>query len=445
MKMNHIGPIILTFIAVIAFQMNSSSQVVELIKEEAVRQKGHSLELCMKLHRNPELSLQEIETAKLMAAELRKDGFDITTNFAGNNVIGIFKNGDGPTVMLRCDMDALPIQEKTGFEYASTKKMIDHNGKEVFVMHACGHDIHMSVWAGTIHSLVALKKHWKGTLMVLAQQSEEYLNGADTVIEEGLFRKFPVPDYAMAYHITPELEAGTISINSGPVYAGVKTASITVFGKGGHGAGPQSCIDPIVIASRIVLDLQTIVSREISPFEPVVVTVGTIHGGTRPNIIPDEVKMELTLRYYSDEVIEKVVQAIKRISNAASQMAGMPEDKFPDVEISSGEIPPVVNDEYLSSKMKEFTSSVIGLENIMTQMPSMGGEDFGLYGRTPENIPICLIRLGSTNPEWMKELKAQGQKPYPLHSPLMKPDYEKTIETGIKAMTANVIGLLKKD
>lgn len=400
--------------------------------------------LCKYLHQNPELSLQEFETSKKMATELRKAGFDVTENLGGNNVVGILKNGEGPVIMIRTDMDALPVDEKTGLDFASTKTAKNSNGDEVPVMHACGHDIHMSVWAGTMHTLSALKKEWKGTLLVIAQQAEEISGGAGLAIENGLFTKFPKPDCALAFHINPELESGKIGLVGGPIFAGVKTARIKVFGKGGHGAYPEKCIDPIVIASRIVLDLQTIVSREISPLEPVVVTVGSIHGGTRPNIIPDEVDLELTLRYYSDEAIEKVISAIKRISKSASEMAGMPEDQLPLVEIEESETPPVINNVELSSKIREIALGTIGESNIVQTSPAMVGEDFGKYGKTAENIPICLIWLGSTKPELMEKLKSEGKQPYPLHSPLLNPDYEKTIETGIKVMVNNIIGLTDK-
>jgi hippurate hydrolase len=420
------------------------AQISNKIEDEVKKQITSMTELCKQLHQNPELSLQEFETSKRMASELRKAGFEVTENFGGNNVVGVLKNGVGPVVMLRTDMDALPIEEKTGLKFASTKPAKNSDGDEVSVMHACGHDIHMSVWAGTIHTLTALKNEWNGTLLVIAQQAEEISGGAGLAIETGLFTKFPKPDYALAYHINPELESGKIGLVGGPIFAGVKTAKIIVYGKGGHGAYPEKCIDPIVIASRIVLDLQTIVSREISPLEPIVVTVGSIHGGTRANIIPDEVKMELTLRYYSDEAIEKVIAAIKRISRSAAQMAGMSEDKLSFVKIESAETPPVINNQELSEKIRSFAAETIGVENIVKTAPAMVGEDFGKYGRTPEKIPICLIWLGSTNPNLMKQLKSEGKSPFPLHSPQLNPDYEKTIETGIKVMTGNVIGLMGK-
>ena len=427
---------------VMVIQNNAIAQILEEIQKEARNQTGYALELCKYLHQNPELSFQEFESAKRMAAELREVGFEVTEKVGGNNVVGVLKNGDGPVVMLRTDMDALPVQEKTGLEFASTTTVKNQNGEEVPVMHACGHDIHMSVWTGTIRTLASLKEHWQGTLVVIAQQAEEVSGGAGLAIESGLFTRFPKPDYALAYHINPELETGQIGLVGGPIFAGVETVEITVFGKGGHGAYPEKCIDPIVIASRIVLDLQTIVSREISPLEPAVVTVGSIHGGTRPNIIPDEVKMELTLRYYSDEVIEQVISAIRRICNAAAQTAGMPNDRLPEVVVLDEYTPPVLNNPELSEKLHGFASEIIGAENIVKTSPAMVGEDFGVYGRTPENIPICLIWLGSTSPELMQRLKSEGKEPFPLHSPHLNPDYEKTIETGIKVMAGNVVGLM---
>jgi len=430
-------------ILVMTAQVAVKAQLSNIIKAEAKQQGTYALDLCMYLHQNPELSFQEFETSKRMAVELEQLGFEVTRNFGGNSVVGVLKNGEGTTVFLRTDMDALPVKETTGFTFASTKTA-NLNGDKVSVMHACGHDIHMSTWIGTLRTLVQLKNEWSGTLVVIAQQAEEYSGGAGEAIEAGLFSKFPTPDYALAYHINPELETGQIGLRDGPVFAGVKTVEITVHGVGGHGAYPQKCIDPIVIASRIVTDLQTIVSRELSPTELAVVTVGSIHGGTRPNIIPDEVKLELTLRYFSDETIEKIIASIKRISNAAAKMAGIPDDKLPLVKVLPVETPPVLNNPGLSEKVKNLAAEMIGAENIVETQPEMVGEDFGKYGRTPEDIPICLIWLGSTSPELMKQLEAEGKRPSPLHSATLTPDYENTIRTGIEVMTANVIGLLKK-
>ena len=419
----------------------SFAQIIDKINREACNQVEYAYSLCRHLHKNPELSFQEKETAARMAAELEEAGFEVMRNFSGTSVAGVLKNGEGPVILLRTDMDALPVKEKTGLEFSSVKVATDREGNEVPVMHACGHDIHMSVWVGTIRTLIALKDHWNGTIVVIAQQAEEFSGGAGEAIEAGLFRKFPVPDYAMAFHINPELEAGKIGLVKGPVFAGVKSVEITVYGKGGHGAYPEKCIDPVIVASRIVLNLQTIVSREINPLDPVVVTVGSIQGGTQANIIPDQIKMKLTLRYYKDEVIEKVIDAIRRISNAAATMAGLGEDLLPEIDVSSVETPPVINNSELIGRIHQFAGNIIGADNIAEVSPAMVGEDFGKYGRTPEKVPISLIWLGSTDPELMKKLKKEGKEPFPLHSPYLNPDYQKTIETGIRVMAGNVIGL----
>lgn len=432
---------IFLIITLLLIHANSNGQDRSGFDKEVAKQAEYALALCKQIHQNPELSFQEEETSARIADELKSIGFDVTSNFGGNNVVGMFKNGEGPVIMLRTDMDALPIKEKTGLSFASTKTMIDSNGKEVPVMHACGHDIHMSVLVGTVRTLVRMKDQWKGTLLIIAQQAEEMSGGAALAIEQGLFTKFPLPDYALAYHINPEIETGKIGLIPGPIFAGVKTAEITVYGIGGHGAYPEKCIDPIVIASRLILDLQTIVSREISPLEPIVITVGSIHGGTRPNIIPEEIKMELTLRYYDNNAIKQTINAIKRISKGAAITAGLPDNKLPKVWISPGETPPVINDADLCGKIHKYSSGILGEENIIRVNPAMVGEDFGIYGLTPENVPICLIWLGSTNPEVMNDYISNGEEPPPLHSPFLNPDYPATIETGIKTMVTNVIGL----
>ncbi len=432
----------LLFKAFIMFCMFSKGQIAEKIHLQSSIEAGYSYTLCKYLHQHPELSFQEFETSSRMALELENAGFEVTRNYGGNNVVGVFRNGEGPVVMLRTDMDALPIEEKTGLPFASKRKVIDASGNQVPVMHACGHDIHMSVWAGTLRALVALKEHWKGTLLAIAQEAEEVSGGATKAIEKGLFSQFPKPDAALAFHINPELPSGSVAIGTGPVFAGVKTAEITVYGKGGHGAYPEKTIDPVVIAARLILDLQTIVSRELSPLEPAVVTVGSIHGGTRPNIIPDEVKLELTLRYYSEETIEKIVAAIRRMSRSAAQTAGMPDDRLPDVKILPVDTPPVINDKSLSGQLSRFTAATIGSDNILQVSPAMVGEDFGKYGYTSEKVPINLMWLGSTHPDTLKSLREKGEEPAPLHSPNLNPDYKATIETGIRVMAGNVIGLM---
>lgn len=433
--------LICTIIAQGLSQNIYSKDINEKIHKTVKQEIDHAIELCYHLHQNPELSLQEFETSKRMAQELREIGFKVTENAGGNNVVGVFKNGEGPCIMVRTDMDALPIDEKTAFKFAS-RKTGNNNGVDVPVMHACGHDMHMSSWVGTARSLVALKAEWKGTIIFLAQQAEEIGQGAKAALDYGLFSKFPVPDYILAYHVRPDLVAGTVGIREGAIYAGVKTAEITVYGKGGHGAYPHLCIDPIVISAQIINNLQTIVSRELNPYEPAVVTVGSIHGGTRPNIIPDEVKMELTLRYFSMPSIEKIKTGIDRITKQAALSAGVPQDLLPKVEILPVEVPPLINDAPLCTSIRGYTSDIIGNENIRPIEPVMAGEDFSKYGFTEENIPICLIVLGMTNPALMSELESEGKRPYPLHSANFCPDYPATISTGMTIMTKNIIGLM---
>lgn len=399
-------------------------------------------ELCQQLHSDPEVSYMETQTAKRLAGELESMGFTVTSGIGGNSVAGIYENGDGPTVMLRTDMDALPIKEQTGLPFASSKTMKNIQGDDVPVMHACGHDIHMSVCMATARSLIELKNTWKGTLMIICQQAEEVGQGADAALKDGLYEKIKTPDYALAFHINPEIVSGKIALQPGPVFAGVQTVEITVFGKGGHGAFPEKCIDPVVIASRIILDLQTIVSREISPLDPAVVTVGSIHGGSAPNIIPDAVKMELTLRFYDIGVLDQILSAIERICNGAASTAGMSPDKYPAIWVDSIQIPPVINETDLAARLSHSAKGLIGDENVITVEPAMVGEDFAKYGSTKHNVPICLTWLGSTGSSRMKQLKQNGKKPAPLHSAELMPDYQNTIETGIRVMVNNVLVLM---
>lgn len=416
----------------------------ELINQQVESNICNYESLYKHLHQNPELSFKEFETAKRMALELKSIGFEVTPNFGGNSLVGIFKNGEGPTIMLRTDMDALPIEEKTGLPYASQAKSKNINGEEVAVMHACGHDMHMTVFVGVANTMVKLKKQWKGTLMVIAQQAEEMNGGSIAMIEAGLFQKFPVPKYALAFHLSSNLEAGTVGICPGPFFATVDDVDITVFGRGGHGAYPNLTIDPIVIASRIVVDLQTIVSRELSPLAPAVVTVGTFHGGTRRNIIPDEVNLSLTVRSYTDDVRDKIFEAIKRISKGAALTAGMPTDKLPIVTIDPNPTPAVVNNNDLTQAVGKLFGEALGSNSVLSVTPEMVGEDFGRYGKTPEQIPIFLAWLGGVNPEMAKTHRANGTTPPPLHSPFFAPQPDKTITTGVLSMSYALIGLFNQ-
>ena len=382
------------------------------------------------LHQTPELSFMEINTAKKMAGELRSLGFEVHEGVEGNTLVGLYRNGDGPVILVRTDLDALPIEEKTGLSYASKVKTEDLEGNEVAAMHACGHDMHMTVWTGTARVMVDLKDQWKGTLMMIAQQAEERSGGAKNVLEAGLYQKFPVPDYALAYHVSEKFQTGTIGYRSGPIMAGVSSVDITLYGEGGHGALPDQTIDPVVLAARMIMDIQTIVSRELSPLDPAVVTVGSIHGGTKHNIIPEEVKLQLTIRYYDEAVGQQIVSALKRIGNGLAASAGLPPEKYPVVTVQNESTPPVVNNPELTSRLVPVLKSALGAENIIEAQPLMVGEDFGQYGLTPEKVPISLMWLGSINPG-----RFSSGEPIPgLHNASYYPDYAETIHTGVKGM-----------
>lgn len=396
-------------------------------------------ELYLNLHRNPELSFMEFSTAKVLAGELRSSGFEVHEGISGNSLVGLFRNGEGPVIMVRTDMDALPIEEKTGLPYASKIITADREGNRQAAMHACGHDIHMTVWAGTARAMVGLKKRWKGTLLMIAQQAEERSGGAKSAIEAGLYQKFPVPDYALAYHVSDKLPAGTIGYRGGPIMAGVSSVDITVYGEGGHGALPDQTIDPVVLAARMIMDIQTIVSREISPLQPAVVTVGSIHGGTKHNIIPEEVKLQLTIRYYDEAVGRHIVSSLERIGNGLAASAGLPPEKYPEVKVQNESTPPVINNLALTNRLVPVLSGVMGKENVIEIEPLMVGEDFGQYGLTPEKVPLSLMWLGCIHPE-----RISSGEPVPgLHTAYFYPDYPETIKTGIEGMVSMLLELYK--
>lgn len=402
------------------------------------------IELREHLHQNPELSFQEKETSKRMAKEIKALGFEVTENFGGYGVVGVLRNGEGPVVLVRADMDALPVEEKTGLPCASTKKAIEQNGKKVSVMHACGHDIHMTVWTGVANTLTKLIKHWQGTLIMIAQPAEERGGGAKAMIKEGLFKKFPRPDYAIALHVSAELEAGKVGLKAGPTAANVDVVDITVHGEGGHGAYPHKTIDPVVLSARLVLALQTIVSREISPLDPAVVTVGAINGGAKHNVIPDNVKLQLTLRSYSDDVRQQTIDAIKRIAKGIGLSSGIADEKLPEVVVGDEFTPATINNQAMYKKVKHAFEWMLGIDNVTEVKPVMAGEDFGRYGKTPENVPICLFWLGTVSTEKMQASRDKGTKLPPLHSPYFSPEARPTIETGVKAMSSAVIYLFNQ-
>ena len=403
-----------------------------------------SLEALYKdLHGNPELSLMEERTAGVVARELRNAGFEVTERVGGFGVVGVLRNGSGPTLLIRTDLDGLPVKEETGLPYASQKRVKDLSGNEVATMHACGHDIHMTVFAGTARLLAAMKDRWAGTLVLIGQPAEERGVGARAMLAAGLYQKFPKPDFALALHDSATLPAGTVGTIEGFMMANVDSVDVTVRGIGGHGAYPHTTKDPIVLAARIVLALQTIVSRETRPVDPAVVTVGSIHGGTKHNIIPDEVKLQLTLRSYSDQVRQHTLAAVKRICRGEAIAAGIPEDRMPIVTVAEEEFTPATfNDPALTRRVHGALATWLGADRVTTIDAEMGGEDFSRYGRTAEKVPICMFRLGAVAPAVFEESRRAGTGLPSLHSNKFAPLPEPTIKTGITAMTGSALEIL---
>lgn len=402
-------------------------------------------ELYLHLHQNPELSYQEKATSARMAKELSALGFDVTEQFGGYGVVGIFKNGDGPTVMIRADTDGLPITEETGKPYASKATTTDASNSTVGIMHGCGHDIHMTSLIGTAEQMINHKADWKGTLMMVAQPAEEVGGGAKAMLKQGLFSQFPTPDYVLGLHVSAALPAGKVAIAPGYALANVDSVDITVKGKGGHGAYPHSTKDPVVLASRMVLALQTISSREISPLEPNVMTVGSIHGGSKHNIISDEVKLQLTLRSYNPDVRLQQIDALKRLTRGIAISAGLPDELMPVVYVHEEErIPSTYNDPTLAVNVQGSIEKELGADNVLESEPVMAGEDFGLYGLTAEKRPITIFWLGAVEPNAYQVSLDKGSSLPSLHSSQFAPDYPITIKTGVRAMSASAMDLFNR-
>ena len=400
-------------------------------------------ELYRHLHANPEIAFQEVRTAQRMARELEASGFQVSRTIGGHGVVGLLRNGEGPTLMLRTDLDGLPISEETGLDYASKVRIQGPDGQSIGLMHACGHDVHMTCFVGAARILSREKNRWKGTLLMVAQPAEERGAGARAMLADGLFRKFPVPDYAIALHNDAGMQAGRVGVCSGYALAGVDSVDLTIRGVSGHGGYPSTTKDPVVMAAQTVLSLQTIVSREIPAIDPAVVTVGSIHGGTKHSIIPDEVRLQLTVRYYTDETRDRIRDGIGRISEGIARAAGVPPDRLPLMSILDS-TPPTYNHPALARRASRAMAGVLGKENVLDLKPVMGGEDFGLYGRTPQKVPLCLFWLGAVAPEKMEPSKKPGASPLPsLHSSRYAPDPEPTLKTGVKALTAIALELLQ--
>ncbi|QTH70904.1 M20 metallopeptidase family protein [Pseudoalteromonas xiamenensis] len=402
-------------------------------------------QLYLHLHQNPELSYHEVQSSKRLADEFKALGMNVTEGVGGHGVVALFQNGEGPTIMIRADTDGLPITEETGKPYASKVTTVNASNQTVGVMHGCGHDIHMTSLVGTAKQLMNNKSLWKGTLMLVAQPAEEVGGGAKAMLKEGLFSKYAKPDYVLGLHVSANLPAGKVAVAPGYALANVDSVDITVKGKGGHGAYPHTTIDPVVIASRLVLALQTITSREISPLKPSVITVGSIHGGSKHNVISDEVKLQLTLRSYDPEVRDQQVATIKRMAKGIALSAGLPDELMPSVYVHEEErIPSTYNEPELAVKVKASIETAIGQSNVEKSEPVMAGEDFGLYGRTDEHVPITIFWLGAVEPTFYTQSVAAGKTLPSLHSSKFAPDYPLTIKTGVTAMTQSALDLFNQ-
>ena len=405
------------------------------------------------IHTHPELSGYEGRTAALVAKELRAAGCQVTEHLGkyensklkAYGVVGVMKNGGGPTVLVRTDMDALPVEEETGLPYASKVVAKNEEGKDVHVMHACGHDVHIAAFIGTARSLGKLKDQWHGTIVFVAQPAEELGTGARALLRDGLYDRFGKPNFALGFHDKADLEAGLIGVTEGYTSANVDSVDVTVRGVGGHGAYPHKTMDPIVLAAEIINAWQTIVSRQNNPLDPVVITVGSIHGGTKHNIIPDEVKMQLTVRTYKSETRERVLAAIERIAKGMAAAGGLPPDRAPIVSVSKDQFcPATYNNPELTKRLVAVWKNSLGNENVKMVDAVMGGEDFSEYSLPDHSIPAVNFHFGAVDPAKIAKYEQDRKELPTLHSSKFAPVPEPTIRTAIIGMTAAVLDLMKK-
>ncbi len=388
------------------------------------------------LHMHPEVSYQEVETAKYLAKAWRDAGYRVTEGVGGHGLVGLLENGAGPTVMLRTDLDALPVTEATNLPFASKQTVLTDSGASSGVMHACGHDVHMTNLIGVAQYLSAHREAWSGTLMLIGQPAEERGAGAKAMLADGLFERFPKPDFALALHCESATPTGKVALSPGYSLANVDSVDIVVKGQGGHGSAPESTIDPIVQAADLIMSLQTIVSREVKPSEPAVVTVGSIHGGTKHNIIGDSCHLQLTIRSYTDEVRQQVLAAIKRKAIAVAQAYDAP---APEITLSEG-TPALKNDAQLTAKVAASFRRALGKENVLPMPPVMGGEDFSQFGLA--GVPIVMYRLGVVSQQRLDRYESLGQVPPTLHSPTFYPDASQAFEVGLLSMISATLDLM---
>ncbi len=433
-------------IAALAIAVASPAQADDL-RADLQADMPQLMDLYRDLHANPELSFEEHETAAKLAKRMKALGFEVTEGVGRTGVVSVIRNGKGPTVMLRADMDGLPVVEQTGLPYASTVTATPASGVTTGVMHACGHDTHMAGFIGAAQLLAERKDEWQGTLVMILQPAEELGLGALAMIEDGLYTRFPKPDYALAFHdAAAPAPAGTIGYTPGFALANVDSVDITVKGIGGHGAYPHTTVDPVVLASAIVMKLQTVVSRNSSPLDPAVITVGSFHAGAKHNIISDEAKLQLTVRSYSDESRKLLLDGIRRVVRGEAITAGLPENLMPDIAVEDTYTPSTFNDVDFSNEMAAAFKARFGEERVMEWPPVMGGEDFSQFRRAdPENVDSMIFWISGT-PQPMLDALEQDGTPLPsLHSPFWAPDAEKVIATGAEALASAALDLMPRN
>ena len=400
--------------------------------------------LFVDFHQHPELSYVEKRTAKIMARQLRDAGATVTEGVGGTGVVGVMKNGAGPVVLVRADMDGLPLKEANGLPYASKVRQTGIDGVEAPVMHACGHDVHITSMVGTARRLAAMKDQWKGTIVFVVQPAEERIGGARKMIEDGLYTRFPKPDYALAFHVDADSPTGKLIADPGISSSSSDSVDIIIHGVGTHGAYPHQGKDPIVMGAEIIMALQTLVSREISPLTPGVVTVGAFKGGLKHNIISDRAEMQLTVRSDDEAVRKTLLDGIKRIAANVGRMNGMPEDRLPEVKLSTESTPVTINDPALTERMRGALRQAFGADALISPpRTGMGAEDFAYFIEKKHGVPGFYFVVGGTPQADFDAAKAGGPPVPGHHSPLFKIDPEPSIRLGTEAMTVAVLDLLK--
>ena len=445
MPRNYTAALLLTLLFVSAAQAQDSS-----LSKSVNAQLPSLIEIYKDFHRNPELSHHEEQTSLKLAADLRKLGFSVTEHVGKYmngtrawGVVAVLENGPGPRLLIRSDMDALPLEEKTGVDYASHVQSKNEEGQATSVMHACGHDIHMTVLVGTAKELVERKASWHGTVVLIGQPSEETIDGARAMLADDLYKRFGRPDYVLSEHDDSAVAFGSISLNGGPLLASSTSIDVVMQGVGTHGSAPQLGKDPILLAAEFIMLAQTIVSRQVDPQQPAVLTVGTIHGGLKRNIISEEVRMGLTLRTYSDAVRDQIIAAVKKTAEGVALAYDIPADRMPKVTVSQTEITPAtINDPVFADRLRNVAIATLGPEHVLKGVPVMGSEDVGLFTEGGA-IPGVMFRLGASDPVKLQQSLVTGHPLPSPHSPLFAPVYEPTIQTGVTALTAMALDVLK--